>query len=118
MNSADIIVPTENPKVKNFFDKFSDATRLYICSYDSSERLINDFTGNEEEKSIIRRYVSDEMLHDSNVQREHNQQYEGKVQDAAQAVNNAYLKTFDEAGVKSYGLVVDYLIAEYLRNPG
>ncbi len=64
MNSADIIVPTENPKVKNFFDKFSDATRLYICSYDSSERLINDFTGNEEEKSIIRRYVSDEMIHD------------------------------------------------------
>ena len=55
----------------------------------------------------------EEMLHDSHVQREHNQQYEGVVQDAAQAVNNAYLKPFTEAGVKSYGLVVDYLIAEY-----
>lgn len=61
---------------------------------------------------------SEEMLHDSSVHVEHNKQYEGKVQEAAQAVNDAYLKTFDEAGVKSYGLVVDYLIAEYLKNPG
>ena len=61
---------------------------------------------------------SEAMLHDCNVQVEHNKQYEGKVQEAAQAVNNAYLKTFDEAGVKSYGLVVDYLIAEYLKQPG
>ena len=33
----------------------------------------------------------------------------------AQAVNNAYIKTFDEAGVRSYGLVVDYLVADYLK---
>lgn len=58
---------------------------------------------------------AEELLHDSDVHVEHNKQYEGKVQDAAQAVNDAYLKTFDEAGVKSYGLVVDYLIAEYLN---
>ena len=58
----------------------------------------------------------EEMLHDSNVHVEHNQQYEGKVQEVAQAVNNTYLKTFDEPGVKSYGLVVNYLIAEYLNN--
>ena len=57
-----------------------------------------------------------ELVHDTNVHVEHNQQYEGKVQEAAQAVNNAYIKTFDEAGVKSYGLVVDYLIAEYQKN--
>ncbi len=59
---------------------------------------------------------SEEMLHDCNVHVEHDKQYEGKVQETAQAVNDAYLKTFDEAGVKSYGLVVDYLIAEYLKN--
>ncbi len=59
---------------------------------------------------------SEELLHDCDVHVEHNKQYEGKVQEAAQAVNNAYLKTFDEAGVKSYGLVVDYLIAEYQKN--
>lgn len=58
---------------------------------------------------------AEEMRRDSNVHVEHDKQYEGKVQDAVQAVNDAYLKTFDEAGVKSYGLVVDYLIAEYLN---
>lgn len=59
---------------------------------------------------------SEELLHDCDVHVEHNKKYEGKVQEAAQAVNDAYLKTFDEAGVKSYGLVVDYLIAEYQNN--
>lgn len=59
---------------------------------------------------------TDEILHDSSVHTAHNKQYEGKVQEAARAVNDAYLKTFDEPGVKSYGLVVDYLIAEYLQN--
>jgi hypothetical protein len=61
---------------------------------------------------------SEELIHDTNVHVEHNKQYEGKVQQAAQAVNDAYLKTFSEAGVKSYGLVVDYLIAEYLKVSG
>lgn len=56
-----------------------------------------------------------ELLYDNDVHVTHNKQYEGKVQEAARAVNDAYLKTFDEPGVKSYGLVVDYLIAEYLR---
>ena len=55
------------------------------------------------------------MIHDSDVHVEHNRQYEGKIQEAAQAVNDAYLRSFDEPGVKSYGLVVDYLIAEYLK---
>lgn len=59
---------------------------------------------------------SEELIRDTNVHVEHNRQYEGKVQEAAQAVNNAYIKTFDEAGVKSYGLVVDYLIAEYFAS--
>ena len=61
---------------------------------------------------------TEELIHDTNVHVEHNKQYEGKVQKAAQAVNDAYLKTFTEAGVKSYGLVVDYLIAEYLKTAG
>lgn len=45
----------------------------------------------------------------------HYEPYEGTVQDAAQAVNDAYLKVFqEEEGVKSYGAVADYLIAWYL----
>ena len=44
----------------------------------------------------------------------HYAQYEGKVQDAAQKVNDAYLKAFSEAsGVQSYGEVADLLIAWY-----
>lgn len=46
----------------------------------------------------------------------HYAQYEGKVQDAAQKVNDTYLKAFsEEAGVQSYGEVADLLIAWYLR---
>lgn len=42
----------------------------------------------------------------------HYEPYEGKVQDAAQSVNDAYLKAFsEEAGVRSYGRVADLLIA-------
>ena len=46
----------------------------------------------------------------------HYAQYEGKVQQAAQKVNDAYLKAFDEpSGVQSYGEVTDLLIAWYLQ---
>lgn len=42
--------------------------------------------------------------------------YEGKVQDVAKTVNDAYLKAFDEAGVKSYDLVANALVAWYEKN--
>lgn len=46
----------------------------------------------------------------------HYAQYEGKVQDAAQKVNDTYLKAFsEETGVQSYGEVADLLIAWYLQ---
>lgn len=63
----------------------------------------------------VREHCSDELLRDIDLHVEYDQQYEGKVRTIAQAVNNAYIKTFDEAGVRSYGLVVDYLVADYLK---
>ena len=46
----------------------------------------------------------------------HYDQYEGKVQDAAQKVNDTYLKAFsEESGVQSYGEAADYLIAWFLK---
>ena len=40
-----------------------------------------------------------------------------KVQDAAQKVNDTYLKAFsEESGVQSYGEAADLLIAWYLEN--
>lgn len=59
---------------------------------------------------------SEELIHDCNAAVEHNRRYEGKVQNAAQSVNDSYLKAFSQEGVQSYGLVVDYLIAEYLAD--
>ena len=51
---------------------------------------------------------------DAQAANEHYAQYEGKVQDAATKVNDAYLKAFsEETGVQSYGEVADLLIAWY-----
>ena len=53
-------------------------------------------------------------LADIRAANKHYAQYEGKVQDAAQKVNDTYLKAFsEEAGVQSYGEVADLLIAWY-----
>ncbi len=47
----------------------------------------------------------------------HYEQYEGKVQEVADKINDTYLKTYSEPkGVQSYGAVADYLIAWYLQN--
>ena len=60
--------------------------------------------------------VADGVRADAQAANEHYAQYEGKVQDAAQKVNDAYLKAFsEESGVQSYGEVADLLIAWYLQ---
>lgn len=42
--------------------------------------------------------------------------FEGKVQDAAEAVNDTYLTALGQQGVRSYGLVSDALTAWYRQN--
>ena len=59
--------------------------------------------------------VSDEVLHDCNAARDHYQQYDGAVQEAAQSVNDAYLRSFDQEGTQSYDMVTDHLIAYYFE---
>ena len=62
-------------------------------------------------------YCSEALKHDSAAQYAHDQQYEGTVQTTVQKANDGYLKTFNQPeGVQSYGLVADYLIADYLQN--
>lgn len=62
------------------------------------------------------KYCSEELKHDSATQYTHDAQYEGVVQNTVQKANDGYLKTFrQEEGVQSYGLVADYLIADYLQ---
>ncbi len=54
------------------------------------------------------------VLTDSSDTRAHYDAYEGSLEDVGDAVNNTYLRGFgEEAGVQSYGIVVDYLIAWY-----
>lgn len=60
--------------------------------------------------------ASDELRADCHAASVHYEPYEGVVQDAAQKVNDLYLKAFqEEGGVQSYGAVADYLIAWYLQ---
>lgn len=56
------------------------------------------------------------LLNDARAASAHYRRYEGRLQDAAQAVNDGYLKSFgEELGVRSYGAVTDYLIAWQLK---
>jgi len=61
--------------------------------------------------------LTEELKTDCRAATAHYKQYEGKVQDAAQKVNDTYLKAFSqEAGVQSYGQAADLLIAWYFKN--
>lgn len=42
--------------------------------------------------------------------------YKGKIRDTAQSLNDTYLKAMGQAGVQSYGMVSDALIAWYQQN--
>ena len=60
--------------------------------------------------------LSERVKQDCRNANTHYDQYEGEVQEAAQKVNDVYLKTFnEESGVQSYGEVADLLIAWYLQ---
>lgn len=45
------------------------------------------------------------------------EKYQSKLSDVSDQINDTYLKTFShEEGIRSYGMVTDYLIAYYLKN--
>lgn len=59
--------------------------------------------------------MSEQLKQDCRSANTHYDQYEGEVQEAAQKVNDTYLKVFkEESGIQSYGEVADLLIAWYL----
>ena len=93
-------------------------------------RTLDDGDGNTHLHKVLRHFqtdktaasqiwstLSDGVLADIRAANAHYEQYEGKVQDAAQKVNDTYLKAFsEESGVQSYGEAADLLIAWYLKN--
>ena len=74
------------------------------------------YDADREMASAIWDGMSDTLRADCRRANAHYEPYEGAVQDAAQQVNDAYLKAFDEEdGVESYGKAADLLIAWYLQ---
>ena len=60
--------------------------------------------------------LTEKTLSDFSRNREQWAKYEGPLRETAQAVNNAYLQSMGQAdGVRSYGRVVDMLIALYIE---
>jgi len=60
--------------------------------------------------------MSERLRQDCRSANDHYDKYEGEVQEAAQKVNDTYLKVFkEESGIQSYGEVADLLIAWYLE---
>ena len=60
--------------------------------------------------------MSERLRQDCRNANDHYDKYEGEVQEAAQKVNDTYLKVFkEESGIQSYGEVADLLIAWYLK---
>ena len=97
----------ENPR--NDF-RYSGAFAAYIYCNNAFAKI------DRSAAASIWQNVADGVRADAQAANEHYAQYEGKVQDAAQKVNDAYLKAFsEESGVQSYGEVADLLIAWYLQ---
>lgn len=63
--------------------------------------------------------LSDVLRNDYKAANEHYARFDGPVQEAAQKVNDLYLKTAgDKSGAESYGEVTDLLVAWYLKQSG
>lgn len=95
----------------------SDSPVLNYSGYYSAFFYCYNALKKQDEKAADKIWESctDLVKHDSGRQYNHDKQYEGAVQDTVQKANDGYLRTFSEEGVQSYGLVADYLIADYLR---
>lgn len=98
-----------------------DARFAYAGSYSAFCYCVNALlrTDSERAQQVVQE-VADEgleegvvlVLADREATRAHYDAYEGPFEEVGTTVNNTYLHSFGEdAGVRSYGLVVDYLIA-------
>ncbi len=64
-------------------------------------------------------YYSDGVVRDLNAHREYWDRYDGKVAETVQKINDNYLKSHDQdAGVMSYGYMVDLLLAYFAQMNG
>lgn len=91
--------------------RYSGAYSAFLYCYNALHEI------SPSKASLVWETASAQVRADCRAASVHYAPYEGAAQDAAQAVNDAYLKAFqEEEGVKSYGAVADYLIAWHLEN--
>jgi hypothetical protein len=68
----------------------------------------------QEKYWLLREKYSDKMLRDATAISEYWKQYDSPVQEISSSINDTYLKSnMQSDGIKSYGRMVDLLIAEY-----
>lgn len=90
--------------------RYSGAYSAFIYCYNAL------YKADRERAAEVWALAGEQVQTDSRAASAHYDQYEGKVQEAAQKVNDTYLKAFrEEKGVQSYGAVADYLIAWYFE---
>ncbi|MBQ9005743.1 MAG: DUF3810 domain-containing protein [Atopobiaceae bacterium] len=92
-----------------YFNAFSYCfSALYGADPDRAVALVNEAAEGELGQGV---YL---LFSDRAATRERYDSFRGPFQEVGTAVNDTYLKSFGESsGVRSYGLVVDYLIAWY-----
>ncbi|MDO4532202.1 MAG: DUF3810 domain-containing protein [Coriobacteriia bacterium] len=96
-----------------YYTAFNYCLNALVENYpERTQNFIQQAIGETIDPSNAKTYGARLVLFDRACTNEHYQTYEGPAEDAGQAVNDTYLKVFgEESGVKSYGEVVDYLIA-------
>ncbi|MBP3313834.1 MAG: DUF3810 domain-containing protein [Oscillospiraceae bacterium] len=97
----------------------SDETEfLYSAAYSAFIYCFNAlYEADETAANTVWSHRSDLARRDISGANDHYEPYEGTVQDVSQKFNDTYLKlSGEEAGVKSYDLVSDALVAWYLKN--
>lgn len=107
-NFCAFLACAENPSLEFQYSGFYSA---FIYCYNALKKA------DPQAASDVWAGLSQNLTQDCHRANVHYAQYEGKVQDAAQKVNDTYLKAFSqEAGVQSYGQAADLLIGWYLQN--
>lgn len=96
-----------------YYSAFCYCLNALASNYpERAQALLEEAIGEEVDPSNAKTYGARLVLYDRSCASQHYQTYEGPAKEAGTAVNDTYLKTFsEESGVKSYGEVVDYLIA-------
>ena len=116
-NFAAFLASTANEDTRfvysGYYTAFNYCLNALAENYpERTQSFIQQAIGETIDPSNAKTYGARLVLFDRACTQEHYQTYEGPAEEAGQAANDTYLKVFgEESGVKSYGEVVDYLIA-------